>query len=203
MSVVKGYWRLLGLSGVFLHNSGMEGSEAIPEARLGREKRTRICEVTLNGPEFSCFRCFMFQKHPDPAAKYKIPLKGQSSESSLHLFLDSVNHFGFEQILFQNSVISPLSVKSGHCDSDTQNLPLVFPKLKPADQRKKPIHHPRTFIFSCLSVRSAFRKMGRETIFISIFISLSLYLYLLMISPGGNNLQKAAMLGCPFPLSEG
>jgi len=42
MWVAKGYWRLLGLSGVFFHPPGMEGGDATPRARVERGRRMGI-----------------------------------------------------------------------------------------------------------------------------------------------------------------
>lgn len=70
VSVAKGYWRLLGSSGVFFHPSGMERGDATPEARVERGRRMGICEFTLNGPWQLVLETHIFQKHPDPPAKY-------------------------------------------------------------------------------------------------------------------------------------
>lgn len=48
--VAKGYWRLLGVSGVFFHPSGVEGDDATPGPRVERGRRFGICEVPLNRP---------------------------------------------------------------------------------------------------------------------------------------------------------
>lgn len=109
-----------------------------------------------------------------------------------------MNHSGFEQILFCNSVISDLDVRSDSgAANNAQNVPLLFSMLSfQVEGERSPACCPRTFISYYLSVRSALSKVWREA---PMPLAAAMTEF---ASPKGWSLQETFMLGCVFPLFE-
>lgn len=143
----------------------MEGGGAIPGARVERGRRMGIHEVMMKGPWQP--RDLHIPETSWLWSQVYWPLAINSHWAGKHLshpstYFWTVNHSGFEQIPFCNSVISPLDVKSSHCAANNtqKNLPLVFPKPKVAGERRQKTYLSSQDLHLLLSTSKVSTKQG-------------------------------------------